>query len=227
MWRAHAKYSFLVSFPKQFSKVGSSDVYVLWSWSRPNLNGTLFNKFTQPCETYEPTNCCVKKLHNLCKILHKLCNFSYTTVGRFTCFSVVSFFKQRCNSVRTRFGPQTAIWEPLIYIYKQKKTWTSWLNHHVIASSKMSWNLQNLILRYSQLKGQILFLFYCFTNLWLLASLELSKQISWGFLLNLACPFDTAMQELKIFVQLQSHFVWLHHIWVWIMKELEKAYFRS
>ena len=30
----------------------------------------LFKKFTQPCETYEvePTNCCVRKLHNLCKI---------------------------------------------------------------------------------------------------------------------------------------------------------------
>ena len=35
----------------------------------------LFKKFTQHCETYEPTNCCVKKIHNLCKIVHKLCNF--------------------------------------------------------------------------------------------------------------------------------------------------------
>ena len=56
----------------------------------------LFKKFTQHCETYEPTNCCVKKLHNLCKIVHnlckivhKLCNFFFTTVGRFICFTVL------------------------------------------------------------------------------------------------------------------------------------------
>ena len=30
-----------------------------------------------------------EKIHNLCKILHKLCNFSYTTVGRFMCFTVL------------------------------------------------------------------------------------------------------------------------------------------
>ena len=41
-----------------------------------------------------------EKLHNLCKILHKLCNFSYTTVGLFICFTVLyKLFKQRSNSV--------------------------------------------------------------------------------------------------------------------------------
>ena len=67
----------------------------------------LFKMFTQHCETYEPTNCCVKKIHklckivhNLCKIVHKLCNFFYTTVGRFICFTVLcKHFKQWSNSV--------------------------------------------------------------------------------------------------------------------------------
>ena len=59
----------------------------------------LFKKITQHCETYEPTNCCVRKLHilctilhNLCTILYKLCNFFYTTVGRFICFTVLCNF---------------------------------------------------------------------------------------------------------------------------------------
>ena len=32
---------------------------------------------------------CKKKSHNLCKIVHKLCNFSYTTVRSFICFTVL------------------------------------------------------------------------------------------------------------------------------------------
>ena len=30
-------------------------------------------KIKQHCETYEPTDCYVRKLHNLCTILHNLC----------------------------------------------------------------------------------------------------------------------------------------------------------
>ena len=42
----------------------------------------------------------LEKLHNLYKILHKLCNFSYTTVGRFICFiALCNFIKQWSNSV--------------------------------------------------------------------------------------------------------------------------------
>ena len=50
----------------------------------------LFKKFTQHCETYEPADCCVKKIHNLCNILHKLyIFFFYTTIGNFICFTVL------------------------------------------------------------------------------------------------------------------------------------------
>ena len=31
----------------------------------------LFKKITQHCKTYQPTNCCVRKLYNLCTILDK------------------------------------------------------------------------------------------------------------------------------------------------------------
>ena len=37
------------------------------------LSNPLFKKITQHCDTYEPTNCCVRKLHKLCKLLKKLC----------------------------------------------------------------------------------------------------------------------------------------------------------
>ena len=57
-------------------------VYIAWAAPTPVyqfLNDylytirPLFKKFTQHCETYEPTNCCVKKIHNLCKVVHNLC----------------------------------------------------------------------------------------------------------------------------------------------------------
>ena len=56
---------------------------------------------------YEPTNCCVRKITQLvynftqlCTILHKLCNISYTIVGKFVCFTgLCKIFKQWSNSV--------------------------------------------------------------------------------------------------------------------------------
>ena len=52
----------------------------------------LFKKFTQRSVTYEPTNCCVRKLHKLCKILHKLCNFlTQQLVGSYVTLHCVNF----------------------------------------------------------------------------------------------------------------------------------------
>ena len=69
-------------------KIFLRDSYV----SQANTVRPLIKKNSQHCETYEPTNCCVRKLHNLCTILNKLCNFFYTTVGRFICFTVLCNF---------------------------------------------------------------------------------------------------------------------------------------
>ena len=59
----------------------------------------LFKKFTQHCETYEPTNCCVNKtkkktttcvkLYTICVKLYTSCVIFYTTVGRFICFTLL------------------------------------------------------------------------------------------------------------------------------------------
>ena len=57
---------------------------------------TLFKKFTQHCETYEPTNCCVKKLHNLCKIVHNLCKILHKLCNFFTQLLVGSYVSQCC-----------------------------------------------------------------------------------------------------------------------------------
>ena len=56
----------------------------------------LFKKFTQHCETYEPTNCCVKKIHNLCKILHNLCKILHKLCNFFTQLLVGSYVSQCC-----------------------------------------------------------------------------------------------------------------------------------
>ena len=56
----------------------------------------LFKKFTQHCETYEPTNCCVKKLHNLFKIVHKLCKIVHKLCNFFTQLLVGSYVSQCC-----------------------------------------------------------------------------------------------------------------------------------
>ena len=56
----------------------------------------LFKKFTQHCETYEPTNCCVKKLHNLCKIVHNLCKIVHKLCNFFTQLLVGSYVSQCC-----------------------------------------------------------------------------------------------------------------------------------
>ena len=46
-----------------------------FEWEKSYTVRLLFKKFTQHYETYEPTNCCVKIIHNLCKTVHNLCNF--------------------------------------------------------------------------------------------------------------------------------------------------------
>ena len=56
----------------------------------------LFKKFTQHCETYEPTNCCVKKIHNLCKIVHNLCKIVHKLCNFFTQLLVGSYVSQCC-----------------------------------------------------------------------------------------------------------------------------------
>ena len=56
----------------------------------------LFKKFTQRCVTYEPTNCCVRKLHNLYKILHKLCTILHKLCNFLTQQLVGSYVTQRC-----------------------------------------------------------------------------------------------------------------------------------
>ena len=56
----------------------------------------LFKKFTQHCETYEPTNCCVKKIHNLCKIFHNLCKIVHKLCNFFTQLLVGSYVSQCC-----------------------------------------------------------------------------------------------------------------------------------
>ena len=62
---------------------------------RPELIQTytvrpLFKKFTQPCETYEPTNCCVRKLTQVVQNVGPAqVVIFYTSVGRFICFTVL------------------------------------------------------------------------------------------------------------------------------------------
>ena len=56
----------------------------------------LFKKITQHCETYEPTNCCVKKLHNLFKIVHKLCKTVHNLCNFLTQQLVGSYVSQCC-----------------------------------------------------------------------------------------------------------------------------------
>ena len=71
-------------------------------WGRADSNmgaytvRPLFKKFTQHCETYEPTNCCVKKLHNLCKIVHNLCKIVHKLCNFFTQLLVGSYVSQCC-----------------------------------------------------------------------------------------------------------------------------------
>ena len=56
----------------------------------------LFKKFTQHCETYEPTNCCVKK-YTTCEKLYTICVKLYTScLIFFTQLLVGSYVSQCC-----------------------------------------------------------------------------------------------------------------------------------
>ena len=68
---------------------------LVWTWVCHTVR-PLFKKITQHCETYEPTNCCVRKLHNLCTILHNLCTILNKLCNFFTQQLVGSYVSQCC-----------------------------------------------------------------------------------------------------------------------------------
>ena len=61
--------------------------YTMFNWNMKYLSATdtvrpLFKNFTQHCETYEPTNCCVKK-YTTCVKLYTICVKFYTSCVTF------------------------------------------------------------------------------------------------------------------------------------------------
>ena len=55
---------FLISNPYNIVSTHKGKVYLNPTFRVSCTVRPLFKKFTQHCETYESTNCCVKKLHN-------------------------------------------------------------------------------------------------------------------------------------------------------------------
>ena len=82
-----------------FLRSGREMISLTLKWPRGSIHWPLFEKLHNPVKHMNLLAVGLEKLQNLCTILHKLCIFSYTTVGRFICFTVLCIFKPWSNSV--------------------------------------------------------------------------------------------------------------------------------
>ncbi len=69
-----------------------------------------------------------------------------------------------------------------------------YISRNVLQSSGISWKLAALIERYTQKKGCISFVFYCFENLSIVITLESLVRFRWGFQQNVPLLMRTSIK---------------------------------
>ena len=123
------------------------------------------------------------------------------------------------------FSGKITFWLLNLIIPNQNEVWlTKWMNicswyftdiHvYLLRSSRISWKSAALIVRNSQEKECISFVFYCFENLSTAVTLEPLVRFRWGFQLKVPLLMRTSIKwKLKMsHVRLPTDFSRSHHI---------------
>ncbi len=98
---------------------------------------------------------------------------------------------------------------------------------YVLRSSGIGWKSGELIVRYSQKKECISFVFYCFENLSIAITLKPLIRFSWGFQQNVPLQMRTSIQcKLKMsHVRLPTDSPRSHHIYYYHVPIIMHTYF--